>query len=126
MILLDTSALFYWAFDPAKLSSAARTTIQESDSRIVNAISLWELGLKVQRKKLYLPMTIREFLSHLSQVERLEIHPTTADIWLHSLDLDWSHRDPTDRVIVAAADLLGCRLITSDQRIRAFYPLAVW
>lgn len=126
MILLDTSALFFWAFEPDNLSPAARTAIEGSDLRIVNAISLWELGLKAQRQKLHLPMTIREFFHQLSRVEKLEIRPTTTDIWLHSLDLDWAHRDPADRVIVAAADLLGCKLVTSDQRIRGFYPLAVW
>ncbi|NOX62965.1 MAG: type II toxin-antitoxin system VapC family toxin [Chloroflexi bacterium] len=126
MIVLDTSALFFWAFDPEKLTPAARQAIQEADLRIVNAISLWELGLKVQRRKLYLPITVREFAIQLSRVERLDIRPTDIDIWLHSLDLDWAHRDPADRVIVASADLLGCKLVTSDQRIRGFYPLTVW
>ena len=126
MILLDTSALFYWTLDPDGLTSHAKEAIRESDKILVNAISLWELSLKVQRGKLYLPVTIRELVTRLQKVDDLIIQPTDVDIWIHSVELDWSHWDPADRVIVAAADLLGCPLVTSDRRIRAFYSLAVW
>ena len=42
MILLDTSALFYWTLDPDGLTSHAKEAIRESDKILVNAISLWE------------------------------------------------------------------------------------
>ena len=126
MIVLDTSALLYWSFAPGNLTSVAAAAIRESDHVIVNAISLWEVALKVNRGKLALPMTVREYVHLLQEVDRLEIRPTDLNVWLRSFDLDWPHRDPADRVIVAAADLLGCRLISSDQRIRAYYSLTVW
>jgi len=126
VIVLDTSALLYWSFAPEKLTPAAETAIRESDHVIVNAISLWEVALKVKREKLALPMTVREYIHLLQEVDRLEIRPTSLDVWLHSIELDWPHRDPADRVIVATASLLGCRLISSDQRIRACYDLTVW
>jgi len=126
VILLDTAALFYWSFEPDRLTPNAAQAIYDADEVIVNAISLWELGLKAKRGKLYLPVTIREFVARLERVASLSIQPTYLDIWLHSLELDWAHRDPADRIIVAAADLLGCPLVTSDQRIREFYPLSVW
>ena len=126
MIVLDTSALFYLVFDPSKMTASALQAVGNSDSLIVNAISLWELSLKVQRKKLQLPITVRELAFRLADVDGMQIQPTDLDIWLHSLDLDWSHRDPADRVIVAAADLLGCPLVSSDRRIQKFYHLTIW
>lgn len=126
MIVLDTSALLYWSFAPEKLTPEAATAIRKSDHVIVNAISLWEVALKVNRGKLALPMTVREYVHLLQEVDRLEIRSTNLKVWLHSVELDWTHRDPADRIIVATASLLGCRLIASDQHIRAYYPLTVW
>ena len=40
--------------------------------------------------------------------------------------LEWEHRDPADRWITAFAAEHDAALVTSDERIRAFYPAAVW
>ena len=126
MILLDTSAVLFWAFAPNKLSRPAIAAIEESTLLIINAISLWEIGWKVKQGRLRIPISLQFCVSLLSEADRVEMQPTDMNIWLHSIELAWSHRDPADRVIVAAADLLGCPLITSDRRIREFYPLAIW
>ena len=126
MILLDTSTVLFWSFAPERLSRPAVMAMEENEIWLINAISLWEIGWKVKRRKLIIPLNLRDYVFHLMETEHVEIQDTTLDIWLHSVELDWSHRDPADRVIVAAADLLGCPLVTSDRRIHAFYPLAVW
>lgn len=38
--------------------------------------------------------------------------------------LEWEHRDPFDRLLVAHARRLGLPLLTADQRILAFEPVA--
>lgn len=40
--------------------------------------------------------------------------------WLKSLELEWEHRDPADRVIVATALLRGTPLVTADDQIQRF------
>jgi len=126
MILLDTSTLLFWTFAPEKLSKQAVAAMGEDATLLINAISLWEIGWKIKRGKLSIPMELRYYVSHLMETDRVEIRATELDVWLHSIDLDWSHRDPADRIIVAAADLLGCPLVSSDRRIREFYPLTIW
>lgn len=42
------------------------------------------------------------------------------------VELLWAHRDPADRVIVAAAELLGLPLVTSDDAMRAYYERSSW
>jgi PIN domain nuclease of toxin-antitoxin system len=37
------------------------------------------------------------------------------------MELDWDHRDPADRVIVATASLREARQATSDSATRKFY-----
>jgi len=40
--------------------------------------------------------------------------------------LEWDHRDPVDRTIVATAKKRRLPIITKDQRIRRFYKRTVW
>ena len=126
MIVLDTSTLLFWTFAPEKLSANALEAMETSPTYVVNAVSIWEIGWKMRRGKLALPMSIRAYVGHLLETERIEIHPTELEIWLQSMEMDWEHKDPADRIIVATAKVLGCPLVTSDRRIREFYPLAIW
>jgi PIN domain nuclease of toxin-antitoxin system len=56
----------------------------------------------------------------------VEILPVDEKIWLKNLQLDWPHRDPADRTIVATATLFSCPLITSDRVIQSFYAETIW
>lgn len=62
----------------------------------------------------------------LEQIPQLQILPVDGATWLLSAELDWPHRDPADRVIVATAMSFGCPLITSDRAIGGFYAATVW
>ena len=126
MLVLDTSALLFWTLDPVQLSSTAGQAIEEADRLIISSITVWEVGLKVKRGKLEIPLSIAEYVDRLDQLDKLEIRPVDVRTWLENLDLEWEHRDPADRAIVATAIILGCPLVTSDRRIAAFYEDTVW
>ena len=126
MVVLDTSALLYWAFAPEQLSANAASAIARAPQIIISSISIWEIGLKVKRGKLDLPLTPEAFVAKLKATDRVHLEPVTETTWLNNLALIWDHKDPADRTIVATASLLGCPLITSDEEIRAFYVAAVW
>lgn len=124
--VLDTSALIYWTLDPGKLSPAAHAAIQQANRLIVSSISMWEIGIKVQKSSLQLPLPVDRYARQLQRVQGVEIVAVDLDTWLANLALTWAHRDPADRTIVATAVRLQSPLITSDQTIRAFYPQAIW
>ena len=126
MVVLDTSALLFWTLDRPRLSEAAATAIADADRVLVSAISIWEIGIKVSKGKLSIPISVREYAQQLQLVDRVEVVPVDAETWLTNLELQWDHRDPADRSIVATAQLLSCPLVTSDTTIRAFYPRSVW
>jgi len=126
MIVLDTSALIRWTSDSGALSMAAIRAIEESEQIIISSMSFWEIAWKMKLGKLTLPASAREFAARMAQVRNVEIAPVDTETWLRNVELDWEHRDPADRTIVATADLRGCPLVTSDRRIREFYTLAVW
>ena len=58
-VVLDTSALLFWTLAPERLSARARTAIDGATpfGWLASAISLWEIGLKVQRGQLSLGVT---------------------------------------------------------------------
>lgn len=126
MVVLDTCALVFWTLDPQQLSPEAEAAINQASVIIVSSISIWEIGLKVKKSKLVIPLTIQEYVKRVQAIDNLTIQPIDEKIWLHNLELDWNHNDPADRSIVAAASILNCPLITSDEKIRQFYKATIW
>ena len=122
MIVLDTHALLWWALDPDRLSRPATASVREMERRggFASAISIWELGIKIQRGKLDLGISIDEFARRLAQTAIVQLLAVDTATWLCSLELPWDHRDPADRVIVATAIMQGVPLVTADEEIRRF------
>jgi PIN domain nuclease of toxin-antitoxin system len=50
-------------------------------------------------------------------VELLSVDTTT---WLRTCSLDWAHRDPADRVIVASALIRKVPVLTKDRTLHDF------
>ena len=92
----------------------------EKDGGLASAISIWELGLKIRQGKVDMGIGIDEFARRLEKSGVVELVPVDTTTWLRSLALDWDHRDPADRVIVATALLLDLPILTKDQPIRDF------
>ncbi len=126
MVVLDTAALLYWTLDPAQLSPAARQAIDNAGQLVASSISIWEIALKVKRGKLSLPLPVPDYVDRLQQLQDLDIRPVDVQTWLDNLALDWEHRDPADRTIVAIAARLACPLVSPDGVIADFYPQTVW
>jgi len=126
MIVLDTSALLFWTLDPIQLSRKAMLEIEQAEKVVISSISVWEIALKIKRKKLTIPLTIKDYVERLERLETLEIFPVDTQIWLENVDLPWEHRDPADRTIVALATRFDCSLVSSDQAIAKFYSKTTW
>ena len=126
MIVLDTSALVFWTLNRDRLSRTAAQAISDADRIALSSISIWEIGIKVKKEQLSIPISIQEFTDKLEQIDRLDILPVDVQTWIKNLELGWDHRDPADRTIVATASLHACPLVTSDSAIRAFYSQAIW
>lgn len=118
MIVLDTHALLWWLIAPHKLSPRARSACEEIErngSGIVSSISVWEIALKHRLGKLELPGTVSELVARVEQDRMVELRPVDTATWLSTAALDWDHRDPADRVIVATAVIAGLPILTKDR-----------
>ena len=127
-VVLDTHALLWWTLDPEMLSDRAREMCARIhlSGAIISSISIWEIGIKIKRKKIDIGLDISTYTSRLRCLESLLIVPIDENIWIENLELDWDHQDPADRTIVATAMVRDADLITKDSVIRRFYERAVW
>lgn len=125
VILLDTCALLWRSFEPECLSSSAGQAIADSTEIIISTISIWEVGVKTKKGRLKIPLSIDSFVARLRQLAGLRMIAVDEGIWLESLKLDWRHRDPADRVIVATAKTFGCPIVTNDRTIKDFYTKTI-
>ena len=124
--VLDTCALVWCTTAADRLAPAAREIASDPGSRFVlSSISLWEVALKCRRGKLDIGTGIREYVGRLRRLANLEIVDVTPEIWLTNVELDWEHRDPADRTIVATASLRELPIMTRDERIIGFYESIV-
>ncbi|MEA5580482.1 type II toxin-antitoxin system VapC family toxin [Nodularia harveyana UHCC-0300] len=128
-VILDTCALIWWSLDPDKLSQRAKEVcdyMEKEKNGLVTSTSVWEIAIKIKNKKLDLGVDIDEYVTTLKKSDVIRIIPIDEDIWLESVNLEWEHRDPVDRVVVAVAKINHAAIITADKKIANFYPLVIW
>ena len=128
MILLDTCALIWWTLDPQELSEKAKEACSRiiNDGAFISSISIWEIGIKLKKRKLEISTSLEEYVDRLKQLGTVEIIAVDEVIWIKNLSLDWSHPDPADRTIVATAELMNVPIVTKDELIRNYYPHTIW
>ena len=130
MIVLDTHALVWWVNGDSRLSTPAKSAIDdvlEQGGRVlVSAISAWEIAMLVVRGRIALAMDLDEWLRVVETLECVCIVPITAQTAVQSVTLPGEfHKDPADRLIVALAREKNVPIITADEKIQT-YPHVRW
>jgi len=110
-VLLDTEALIWWDANDPRLGGNARALIQDADEVYVSAASAWEIVIKTALGKL---RTTRSPSRAAADGGFLEL-PITFEHAEAVGELPAHHSDPFDRLILAAARVEGCTIVTSDQ-----------
>jgi PIN domain nuclease of toxin-antitoxin system len=100
--------------------------MEKEKNGLVPSIAIWEIAIKIKNKKLDLGVDLNEYVASLKKSSVVRIVPIDADLWLESVKLEWTHRDPADRIVVALAKINQASIITADREIREFYSDVVW
>lgn len=122
--LLDTHVLLWLLSDPGRLPETWRTRLADPGSTlVVSAASALEVATKERLGKLRVPGLVAGWDAHLRSagMDPLSItsrHATVAGT------LDWEHRDPFDRLLVAQAQCEAHTLLTVDRTILAYSDVA--
>lgn len=122
MILLDTCTLLWLSDDPGQLSAAAQAELRRPAAAVyTSAISAFELGVKVAKGKLGLPVPVSEWFPEVCARYGLSELPVTGTIAAASTELPALHADPADRILIATAQQQHLTILTPDPLI-AKYP----
>lgn len=121
LILLDTHVVLWLAFEESRLSKAGKEAIdkarQDGRGMAVSDLTLFELTLAFQKKRLGLEISLESFLFEIEQ--RFAVLPITKLICVQALSFPPEYpKDPADRIIGATAVVHGLPLVTADQAIR--------
>ncbi len=120
-LLLDTHSLLWLLVEPERIPAGTLTTIRSPATTLyVSAASAWEIATKHRLGKLEgAAAVVSGYREHLAALRADEL-AITGDHALTAGALQWSHRDPFDRVIVAQAMLESVPVVTSDAALTGF------
>lgn len=124
-LLLDTH-VFLWAIaEPKRLSSKARSAVSKLENQVyVSPVTAYELSFKHRQGKLPSGAAIvSSFGRQIAHLYASEL-PVSSPHTLAAGQLDWPHKDPFDRIIVAQAMVEGLTLVTADEDLLGFQAVA--
>jgi PIN domain nuclease of toxin-antitoxin system len=124
LYLLDTCTFIWLCADPKRLSDVARSAIDSTDSSLLlSDASALEISLKWSAGKIDLPDPPRHWIESQITAWSLDCRAVEREDIYRSAELPHHHRDPFDRLLVAAAINLNATILTPDDAIRA-YPVS--
>ncbi len=102
-VLLDTGPFAMLLMNSIRISDDLACVIAKHDIVLVPAIAFYEIGQKVRIGKWPEMAPYVDGLEQRARDDGYEVVALTAAVSLQAALLDWSHRDPFDRMIAAAA-----------------------
>ena len=121
MILVDTHVIIWDALKPDLLSEAAKEAItqaNETDGIIICDISLWEIAMLMEKKRLTTKDSYREFIDLVLMSNKYQIQCITPEIADAATSFpEEINNDPADRIIAATSLVLKFPLVTADRNL---------
>jgi PIN domain nuclease of toxin-antitoxin system len=125
--LLDTHAFLWLLGSPELVPARLRRDLASPDNElVVSAVSGLEVATKVRLGKLDAARhLVATWSARVQDLRAVEL-PVSTEHALLAGSLDWQHRDPFDRLLVAQALVENLTMVTSDPQIAAVTGLRVW
>jgi PIN domain nuclease of toxin-antitoxin system len=126
-VLLDTHILLWWLDGDRRLSSRARTVIQEPDAEIFfSAASAWEITTKYRIGKLPGAATVAADVAACLRTQGFLALSVTLAHGEQAGRLPGSHRDPFDRMLAAQSLAEDLPIVSSDQVFDTYRVPRIW
>jgi PIN domain nuclease of toxin-antitoxin system len=125
--LLDTHTLLWWNAEEARLGSAAKAILFDPDAVIfASAVNAFEIATKHRLGKLDVAEALLvNYQATLREIGFRELPIETPHALLAG-GLDYPHRDPFDRLLIAQALVEGLVLLSNDQRFDVTGVSRIW
>lgn len=120
-LLLDTHIWIWLLLGNERLNLSFRHAVEqykEKELIFISAISIWELGMLVERKRIQLEIDCLDWVEQALAGSNIELIELTPRIAIQSSRLpETCHGDPADRILIATAYENQAILVTHDQKI---------
>lgn len=125
--LLDTHAVLWALTEPDRLGARARPILAARTSElVVSAATAWEIATKQRLGKLgQADALVGAYARHLDRLGVVRL-PISEEHALLAGRLDWAHRDPFDRILLAQAMCESLTLVTNDAALTGRGVATVW
>ena len=125
-LLLDTHSLIWFLNGDEKLSDKAKSMIEDpSNSKIISIASIWEIAIKISLGKFRFPKGFKYFLDMVED-NGFEILPITFEHAIELSTLEFIHRDPFDRLLIAQCIAEKLIIVTKDDNIKQYNIKTSW
>jgi PIN domain nuclease of toxin-antitoxin system len=124
--LLDTHTFLWFINGSEELSDKAKSAIENTkNTKFISIASFWEIAIKSSLGKLKLDMPFQE-LKFLAINNGFEILPLTFEHTNRLVSLDFHHKDPFDRLIIAQAITDKLTIIGRDGNFAPYSVKIIW
>ncbi len=119
-LLLDTHIILWSASSPERLHEKVAIELENPENDLwYSPISVWEILLLAERKRISLGDDIERSIRDLFRTLPLKEAPLNTEVAIQSRIVDLPHQDPADRFLAATAEVYKFVLVTADRRILA-------
>lgn len=120
-LLLDTHVWIWVAAGDSILAPKVRKSIERAKAceyLFISPISIWEISMLVERKKIQLEMDLTDWLKQWVELPGIMTATFSFQVALLSNRLPGNiHGDPADRILVASAYEENAVLVTADEKL---------
>ena len=112
--LLDTHVFLWFSEDNLKLSKRAKSLIEDTDNKcLISIASIWEMAIKISLNKLKINIGFENLINELYKHD-FDILPITFEHTVKLTTMDFHHRDPFDRILIAQSLFEDLSIISAD------------
>lgn len=125
-LLLDTHIWIWSALDRALLATRVVQALENPENELwLSPISLWEVLMLCQRRKLTLNPDPHTWIANTLQAVPMREAQMSFEIAQESVRVRLPHRDPADRFLIATARIYDLTLVTADQTLLKARPVSL-
>lgn len=122
-LLLDTHALIWFLNGDEKLSEKVKVAIENpANAKFVSIASIWEIAIKISLDKFEFHKGFKHFFD-LIEENGFEILPITFEHASIVSSLEFLHRDPFDRLLIAQSKVDRLTIATKDENIKRYHEV---
>ena len=125
-LLLDTHTFIWFISGDQALPQKALNAIKDTDNKCyISIASIWEIAIKTSLKKLELKSDFDNIIDFLAAND-IEILPINFQHLQKVITLEFHHRDPFDRLIIAQGLVENLTIITKDENFPIYTDRLLW